>query len=144
MKKKIFEILPIIIALLLSLGVVTVFKACDPMEDGTWMHCHAAQNDVFILGLVIGGLGTIALLIKKKAVKIIVGVVNLGLGVLTSIVPGILVHLCMMHTMRCHSVMRPFVVIVSIILILTELVNVFLLVGKRKVYDEKRADKVFS
>ena len=42
-------------------------------------------------------------------------------------VPGTLVSLCMMDTMRCHTVMRPFVMImsaaVSVICVIDILVN---------------------
>ena len=41
-KKSIFAWIPAILSGLLIIGTLTVFRACGPKEDGTWMHCHTA------------------------------------------------------------------------------------------------------
>lgn len=45
-KDVIIPLVPAALSALLLAGGVTVFSACDPKPDGTWMHCHQCQNSV--------------------------------------------------------------------------------------------------
>ena len=109
-------IIPAVLSLLLSIGTLTVFHACEIKEDGTWMHCHDAQNAVAIGGVVLTLLMSAALPFEKKMLKAVL----YGLGVISSIItfliPGSIISMCMMHTMRCYSVMQPFVRILSVLI----------------------------
>ena len=49
--KKICSVLPMILALGLSAGVMTAFRACPRGDEGMWMHCHDAQILIFVIGL---------------------------------------------------------------------------------------------
>ena len=49
-EKKILSLLPAAFSLLMAVGTATVFRACPIKEDGTWMHCHTAQNAVVAAG----------------------------------------------------------------------------------------------
>ena len=133
MKKKVYEFIPAVLAILLSIGVVTVFKACDPMEDGSWMNCHNAQMQVFVLGLVLTALSVVGLFLKESLIKKIIEIVSIVLAVIIAIVPGVITHLCMMDTMRCHTLMRPFVIIFGILFIVAQVVViVFGIINSKK------------
>ena len=49
--KKICSVLPMILALGLSAGVMTAFRACPRGDEGMWMHCHDVQILIFVIGL---------------------------------------------------------------------------------------------
>lgn len=103
------------LAALLALGATTVFSACDPRPDGTWMQCHHCQNQVTaggaLLALVLGA----SAFVRNRALRAALQ----GLGVLGAVVvlllPGVICPLCMMETMRCHTVFQPFTRIMSVL-----------------------------
>ena len=110
------------LSLLLSVGTLTLFHACDIKEDGTWMHCHDAQNAVVIGGFLLVLLLTAAALIRNKTA----GVIFYGLGVIGSVIifliPGTIISMCMMQTMRCYTTMQPFVRIFCVLIAICSLI----------------------
>ena len=114
-KDVIIPLVPAALSALLLAGGVTVFSACEPKPDGTWMHCHQCQN--MVAGSAVGLIalyGTSALVTNKP-----VRLALLALAVIASVVvffiPGGICPLCMMKTMRCHTVFQPFVRIMSVL-----------------------------
>ena len=132
MKQKIFGIISTIMAILLAVGVMTVFRACPMKEDGTWMHCHSAQMDMMYLGLAMAICSAVTIFIKQKTANIIMNVVNMVFSVLTMLVPTTFVHMCMMNTMRCHAVMKPFSIVMAVVILLCNLCAVAVNVLKSK------------
>ncbi len=108
-KKSIFAWIPVILSGLLTVGTLTVFRACGPKEDGTWMHCHAAQNDIALAGAVIFVLLVAAALLKNRRLSAALQAAAAAGCVIAVLIPGTLVPMCMMTTMRCHAVMKVFV-----------------------------------
>ena len=132
MKKNIFEFIPTIVAAVLSVGVMTAFHACARAEDGTWMNCHYAQVYVFAAGLIIAAVSIAAVFVKSSKLKMCMGIVSIVIAIITALIPGIMVHLCMMDTMRCHTLMRPAVGILCVLFIIAELVNEIFVYRKGK------------
>ena len=118
-------LIPALFSLLLFLGTATVFHACEMKEDGTWMHCHDVQIAVITGSVILTVLLAAVAAIKNRWIKMI----GYGLSVLAAAVmfflPGDIMQMCMMHTMRCYAVMRPFV---RIMCALTAVSAVFLLI----------------
>lgn len=115
---------PTVIAALLAVGVVTAFKACGPMEDGTWMNCHNAQIQVFILAVLMTLIGIVTIFLKEQRIKLCLDIVSVVLAVIVIFVPGIITSLCMMDTMRCHTLMRPFAVLMSVVFIVIKVITI--------------------
>ena len=114
-KDVIIPLVPAALSALLLAGGVTVFSACEQRADGSWMHCHQCQN--MVAGSAVGLItlyGASALATKKP-----VRLALLALAVIASVVvffiPGGICPLCMMKTMRCHTVFQPFVRIMSVL-----------------------------
>ena len=118
--KKILNYVPAVLAAILAIGVVTVFKACAPMDDGSWMNCHNAQLQVFVIAIVITIIAVVNIFLNNKKINLCLGIVGIALAVIAAIVPGIITHLCMMDTMRCHAIMRPYVVVLSVLFIIAQ------------------------
>ena len=111
------------LSLLLSIGTLTVFHACGIKEDGTWMHCHEAQNAVVIGGLFLLILSVSAAYVRNRSARTVLnGACVIG-SVLVFLIPGTIIPMCMMHTMRCYSVMQPFVRILSALIAVFSLIQ---------------------
>ncbi|MBP3871168.1 MAG: DUF4418 family protein [Faecalicoccus sp.] len=110
---KIAKYISLSLSIILTAGVMTVFQACPIKEDGTWMHCHDAQMLVFFLGLALIVLNLISLFVHKKTALSILGVAGILLCIGAFLIPGTFNPMCMMSTMRCHAIMKPFVRVVS-------------------------------
>ncbi len=69
-KDVIIPLVPAALSALLLAGGITVFSACDPRPDGSWMQCHQCQNSVAAssAGLVVF-FGTAAF-VKNKGVRL--------------------------------------------------------------------------
>ena len=104
-KDVIIPLVPAALSALLLAGGVTVFSACEPKPDGTWMHCHQCQN--MVAGSAVG--------VKNKPVRLALLALAVIASVVVFFIPGGICPLCMMKTMRCHTVFQPFVRIMSVL-----------------------------
>lgn len=132
MIKHISGIFMAIASLLLAIGVKTFASACPVMPNGKFMMCHWAQEVVFGLGIVLLLLSIVHLVSKKALMKRGLSIAIFLNSVLTVLVPGNFVHLCMKATMRCHTVMKPFVMVVGGVIALVALIDFFM---QRKIED---------
>ena len=114
-KDVIIPLVPAALSALLLAGGVTVFSACEPKPDGTWMHCHQCQN--MVAGSAVGliALCGASALVKNKPVRLALLALAVIASVVVFFIPGGICPLCMMKTMRCHTVFQPFVRIMSVL-----------------------------
>ena len=117
MRKKgiIFGIAEALAALLLTVGVLTVFSVCEA-EEGHFMNCHWAQNAVVLAGAALTVLSLLRVIISDRGIGtgLSLGVFVLSVG--TAFIPQTAISLCMMETMRCHTVFKPAVILLSSVL----------------------------
>ncbi len=111
------------LSLLLTIGVLTVFHGCEMKDDGTWMRCHAAQTDVAICGAVLCALFLVSVFVKSRWLQTLIGVIGITGGILMMFIPGGFVPMCMMNTMRCYTVMQPFVRIMGVLIAVFSVLN---------------------
>ena len=132
--KKLCNIVTLILSLILSVGVMTFADACHNKMMGKWMHCHYVQMDVFYIGIGLIVVSLPALFIKNEKIALISAFVQMALEVVAILLPGTIMDMCMMHTMRCYSVMKPFVTVMGILVIISALAGeiVNLLGGKQQ------------
>ena len=114
-KDVIIPLVPAALSALLLAGGVTVFSACEPKPAGTWMHCHQCQN--MVAGSAVGliALYGASALVTKKPVRLALLALAVIASVVVFFIPGGICPLCMMKTMRCHTVFQPFVRIMSVL-----------------------------
>ncbi len=122
-KKRIVSLLPAGVSLLLVIGVLTVFSACGKKDDGTWMKCHDVQNIVAICGAVMTVLFVICAFVTNKVFRMILNLAALAAAIVVFLLPGTIMPMCMMNTMRCYTVMQPFVRIMSAVAALSALIG---------------------
>ena len=97
-------------ALLLSAvtaaGSVSFLGPCVH-EDGSFGACHWAGQAMLGIGLLLAALSLTALLVKDGRLRAGILFAAAAAVVLGIFVPGTLINLCGMATMRCRAVMRP-------------------------------------
>lgn len=129
MKKNKISILGLIgaiISLILLIGSLTFFKSvCG--ED---MHCHQANTVITIMGAVMLLLSLIAVFLKNK-VGAIVSFMTTVCGVVTALIPGVIMPLCMMADMSCQAIMKPWTILLSAAVALFSLINGIICIRKK-------------
>ena len=123
-KGMIFGILLLVLSLVLCIGVKTVFSACASMDNGMYMNCHKAENISAIIGGVLAVISAVSIFVSAKGVRIAAAVITAAGAVTAAVLPNNVIKLCMMDTMHCHAVMRPFVMVMSIIIAVCAVVSI--------------------
>lgn len=124
-KKTIVAFIPAVISFLLAAGTMTAFKACGPKEDGQWMHCHTAQNAAAAGGFLLCILFILCIFIHSFKVRTALYIVGIAGAAVVFMIPGGIVSMCMMRTMRCYAVMQPYVRVMSALTIGSTLISIF-------------------
>lgn len=127
----IFGIILLLLGICLAAGTQFVFHACGMHEDGSYGRCHYAQLVTACIGLLmtVGALCTIFW--RTREVMLAVSVITACEAVLTLLIPGTVIPLCMMATMSCLAKMKPFTTVMSIVILLSSIVG-FVLAFSRK------------
>ena len=125
MKKiSLIDIILFVLSFVLFLGTIFVFHACPAKDDGSWMVCHWAEHGVIALSAPLAFLSLIRLFIKNGLIKTGISLSFVPIAVLTAFIPGVFINLCMMKDMRCHTIMRPSVIVLCILIAALSLVDV--------------------
>lgn len=116
----------LVLGLILGIGTKVVFHACaETADSGMYMSCHWAEQMAAALGFVVAVQAVFLFLFGAK-VRMGISLAMIPTALLAVITPGILINLCMMKDMRCHSVMRPAVVILGVLIMAAACVNVIM------------------
>ncbi len=110
LKQLISEFFLFIVSILIFAGSFTFFSAC-PVHDDTIMACHWAQNAVTALGVLLLAISLAAIVIPDRRIKAGLELSAALAAVLTAVVPGIVINICAMSSMRCASTFRPFTIL---------------------------------
>jgi len=143
MKKK--TMIPAALALLFSalaaVGVKTFLGPCVH-EDGTFGACHWAGQALFGISLQLSA-QCIALLAAHKHSQLCRGLflAMVMTAVLGMIIPGPVISLCGMATMRCRALMRPAMTILLGLAGLFALTAFFLTMGSSNSDSENRRNR---
>lgn len=113
-KLTVTDVILLVLSAALCLGVKLVFHACGPKEDGSWMTCHWAEQAVFAVSIGMMAIAVVRLFLERRE-KAGAAVAMSLMGVMTALIPNVMIRLCMMNEMRCHAVMHPAVVILSVL-----------------------------
>ena len=100
---------------------------CRPTEDFV-MRCHYTSVVDGFVGIAIALVG-IAYLLLPKVRKILTYAV-IVLGVLTSLVPTVIVGVCSHPHMHCHSISSPVLQLVGIVIALFAVANLAFLASR--------------
>ena len=108
-----FGVLLLILSIALCVGAKLVFHACGQTDEGKWMACHWAEQAAAALGGSMTVTAIILLCMKKSSAKFGIALAIIPQAIAAALIPNTLIRLCMMEDMRCHTVMKPAVIIIS-------------------------------
>lgn len=123
-QKRSIAYIPAVLSFLLSAGTMTVFRACSAKDDGTWMHCHTAQNLAAAGGCLLCILFVVCIFVKAPERRAALYAAGTAGAAVVFMIPGSIVSMCMMNTMRCYVVMQPFVRVMSVLIAAAGAVNI--------------------
>ena len=107
-KQMIPAMILLVLSLIITIGSQSFLSPCIH-EDGSFGPCHWAGQALMGLGCVIGILAILSLCVQKARLGTYMSALPVcGLGIL---VPGTLIDLCHMSTMRCRMVMQPAMIL---------------------------------
>ena len=103
----VLNIITLIVSVIFLAGTLSFLKPCGPQEDGSFMSCHWAGQALAGIAVVLLVMAILLLLLPSAESKTGAALAMVPVGILAAVLPGGLINLCMMETMRCHAVMKP-------------------------------------
>ena len=126
MKKKVSEILIIILSLLAAIGPKTIFPVCNGAMK---MRCQDTAQAELIVGLLAACIGAGLIFVAKKKIRLILLALAVVSGIFIILIPTALVGVCGSPMMHCVTVTRPALIVTGTLLILVSAVSIFLTLG---------------
>jgi hypothetical protein len=117
--KKLSNIIITIAAL--GLFIISFALQCQKKDDGSYMNCHKANISVAAVSCVIIVLSILLFALKNKTASKITSLIIAAASIVCAVIPGILIHLCMMPEMTCRAEFRPTVIVFSIVIFLSSI-----------------------
>lgn len=77
-------------------------------EDGSIGGCAMASHELLAVGVLGIALALVRLLVTNQRARRVLDLLLAASGVALVLIPGVIAPLCMMTTMRCHTIMAPF------------------------------------
>ncbi len=111
----VYPLLQIVLNAIFFVGIQTIFAPCEPHEDGTWMTCHWAGEALLGIAAVMLVMSLLHLLPLRTGMKEGLVFAMIPVSFLIIVLPGRLIPLCMMETMRCHVIMQPAVTVIAVL-----------------------------
>ena len=105
-----------VLSSILLVGILTFAGPCDVHDDGTVSSCYWASRAVLGVGVVLVVISLVRIFERDEGERRGLSFSAALLGVLVAVLPGVLIDLCMMQTMRCHTVMRPFALVMGVLI----------------------------
>ncbi|MDO4648843.1 MAG: DUF4418 family protein [Eubacteriales bacterium] len=106
-KESLVGILTLVISAIFAIGSQTFFQACIH-EDGNYGACHYAGRTLTWAGIILVILAVFLVFTKQRMARKGIALSGLVLSLAGMALPKGVIPLCMMDTMRCNLVMRPF------------------------------------
>ena len=129
------DCLLLLLSILDLAGIRTVFAPCGPKEDGSWMTCHWAGQAVTGAAAVLLVLALVHILVLDRGMKVGLDAGIAAVALLTALLPGRLIGLCMMPDMRCHQLMVPGITVCAVLMILSAILDAGFRLRKEKHHD---------
>ena len=114
----------LLLSVLLAAGSISFFGPCVH-EDGSFGACHWAGNAILGIGLLLAAQCIAVFLCRDSRTRMGILLSILMTSILGFLIPGVLIGLCGMATMRCNALMQPAVRILCGLIAVIALIGVF-------------------
>lgn len=122
-----------VVSLIFLIGILTFFRPCAAHEDGSFMACHWAGRAVMGVSALLLVISLVNLIIKNSGIKTGLLISTVFSAGLAALFPGILINLCMMDTMRCHTITRPATLVFSLITAVIAIIDIAVISIRKRV-----------
>ncbi len=129
---KVTDIILLVVSLAYVVLLFTVFKACGPKEDGSFMKCQWAWRAAITTSAVIALNSVIHLAIPGEGIKIGLSIAVLTISVANIFLVGTIIPLCGMETMACRSVTQPGNTVLGIVTAIAAAADIAVRAFKKK------------
>ena len=126
------DIVLTVLSVFFFIGMLTFLNPCGPKEDGSWMTCHWAGQALTGISAVLTVISIIHLCIQNTEIKQGLSLAMIPAALLSAVLPGTLISLCMMNSMRCHSVTRTASIIISAVIIIAAVIDIIICRKKKQ------------
>ncbi len=96
------------------------------------MRCHNAQTTVTLCAVLLSAFLVLLAFIRQKALRIVLNSIGITGSAAIFLVPGKLMPMCMMRSMRCYTLFQPFVRIMAALIAFSCLVQIIQAIRERK------------
>jgi len=125
MKKfSVASLLVFLLGALIAVGSVSFLGPCVH-EDGSFGVCHWAGQAMLGIGILLAAESLFALLCGDRRMRQGILIPMFFTSCLGSLIPGTLIDLCHMATMRCRALMQPAMIILFSLSALISLIGFF-------------------
>jgi len=127
--KLITSIIYLAAAILFIVGPATIFKVCEVEEKP--MLCHWSTRAEIGIAIILIVAAILYFLTKTVREKIFITIVAIVVSIVAVLVPNILIGGCTMKTMACQSITFPAFYVISSVLIIYSVINIYYLVKSK-------------
>ncbi len=113
----------LVICLIITFGVEFIFHSCGAHDDGSYMACHWAQKAVMTAGITLAIQAAALVFTNDKRTQTVVSSCIACGAIVTALIPNVIINLCMMPTMHCNAVMRPWTIVCCVVLFIICVIN---------------------
>lgn len=124
-KNYIFGALFVIAGLLIAIGPKTLFAVCNSDGEMTMKCFYVAQTELAI-GIAIAVLGIVLAVLKDNIAQITASIALALNGIITILIPDVLIGVCKNAHMHCNAVTRPALNILGAVVIILAVVGAVL------------------
>jgi hypothetical protein len=119
----------VVLGLLIAFGPQYLFKVCESTEDSI-PRCHWSAQAEIGIGMIIAALGICLIVFEERKTQLGLTIGILLTSILALLIPHALIGGCNMMSMACRRVAFPALSVVSILLVVSAVANMFFLEGK--------------
>ena len=103
------------LALLLAIGMRTFLQPCVH-ADGAVGTCHWAGMVLAGLGVVLAVQAVLGMVCPSAQAREGIALATVPVALLTALIPGTWIPLCMLQTMRCNTIMKPAAILIAAVI----------------------------
>jgi hypothetical protein len=116
----------IALGLLIAFGPQFIFKVCDTTEEG-FPRCHWSAQAEIGMGMVLAALGGCFMVFAEQKIRFGLTISVLLISIIALLIPHSLIGGCSMMSMACRRVAFPALSVISILLLVGAVANMFFL-----------------
>ena len=110
-----------------SMETLRFFDDLNSTGSGSFMNCQWAWRAVTGISVLMAIQSLVMIVLRNNGIGEGISISLVLEAILALVLPGCVIPLCMMETMRCHAIMKPGVMVFGIIIAVLSAINVVLL-----------------